>query len=137
MKGGRRQSRRQRRRHSRRQQRQRQRQQKKQTGGSGQYAHIVGNLEPLPEDVPENFIFEDAVIGGRVPREYIPSVEKGFRSVLSKGPIAGFPIVGVKATLEDGSYHDVDSSDMAFQTCARAGFREAFLATKPVLMTNR
>ncbi|MFM7522421.1 MAG: elongation factor G, partial [Planctomycetota bacterium] len=88
---------------------------KKQTGGSGQYAHIIGHLEPLPEDTPENFIFEDAVVGGRVPREYIPSVEKGFRAVLDKGPIAGFPIVGVKATLEDGSYHDVDSSDMAFQ----------------------
>jgi elongation factor G len=107
---------------------------KKQTGGSGQYAHIIGHLEPLPEESTENFIFEDAVVGGRVPREYIPSVEKGFRAVLGKGPIAGFPIVGVKATLEDGSYHDVDSSDMAFQTCARAGFREAFLNTKPVLL---
>ena len=107
---------------------------KKQSGGSGQYAHIIGHLEPLPEDSAENFIFEDKVIGGRVPREYIPSVEKGFRAVLDKGPIAGFPIVGVMATLEDGSYHDVDSSDMAFQICARAGFREAFLATKPVLL---
>ena len=107
---------------------------KKQTGGSGQYAHIIGHLEPLPEESTDNFIFEDAVVGGRVPREYIPSVEKGFRAVLNKGPIAGFPIVGVKATLEDGSYHDVDSSDMAFQTCARQGFREAFLATKPVLL---
>ena len=107
---------------------------KKQTGGSGQYAHIIGHLEPLPEESTDNFVFEDAVVGGRVPREYIPSVEKGFRAVLNKGPIAGFPIVGVKATLEDGSYHDVDSSDMAFQTCARAGFREAFLATKPVLL---
>ncbi len=107
---------------------------KKQSGGSGQYAHIVGHLEPLPEEETENFIFEDKVIGGRVPREYIPSVEKGFRAVLDKGPIAGFPIVSVKATLEDGSYHDVDSSDMAFQICARAGFREAFLATKPVLL---
>ena len=107
---------------------------KKQTGGSGQYAHIIGHLEPLPDDATENFDFEDAVVGGRVPREYIPSVEKGFRAVLNKGPIAGFPIVGVKATLEDGSYHDVDSSDMAFQICARAGFREAFLNTKPVLL---
>jgi len=107
---------------------------KKQTGGSGQFAHIVGALEPLPDDSPETFIFENAVIGGRVPKEYIPSVEKGFRASLSKGPIAGFPIVGVKASLTDGSYHDVDSSDMAFQICARAGFREAFLATKPVLL---
>jgi len=107
---------------------------KKQTGGSGQFAHIVGRLDPLPEDAPEIFEFEDAVVGGRVPREYIPSVEKGFRASLAKGPIAGFPIVGVKATLSDGSYHDVDSSDMAFQICARAGFREAFLNTKPVLL---
>ncbi|MFM8494551.1 MAG: elongation factor G [Planctomycetia bacterium] len=107
---------------------------KKQTGGSGQFAHIVGRLDPLPEDAAETFEFEDAVVGGRVPREYIPSVEKGFRASLAKGPIAGFPIVGVKATLSDGSYHDVDSSDMAFQICARAGFREAFLNTKPVLL---
>jgi len=107
---------------------------KKQTGGSGQYAHIVGRLEPLPEDSEENFEFVNKVVGGRVPKEYIPSVEKGFRFSMDKGPIAGFPIVGVRATLADGSYHDVDSSDMAFQLCARAGFREAFLNTKPVLL---
>ena len=107
---------------------------KKQTGGSGQYAHIVGELSPMPEDTDENFEFENKVVGGRIPREYIPSVEKGFRMSMEKGPIAGFPIVGVKATLADGSYHDVDSSDMAFQLCARTGFREAFLKTKPVLL---
>jgi elongation factor G len=107
---------------------------KKQTGGSGQYAHIVGDLAPMPEESEENFEFENKVVGGRIPREYIPSVEKGFRMSMEKGPIAGFPIVGVKATLADGSYHDVDSSDMAFQLCARTGFREAFLKTKPVLL---
>ena len=107
---------------------------KKQTGGSGQYAHIVGELSPMPEDADENFEFLNKVVGGRIPREYIPSVEKGFRMSMEKGPIAGFPIVGVKATLADGSYHDVDSSDMAFQLCARTGFREAFLKTKPVLL---
>jgi len=107
---------------------------KKQTGGSGQFAHIVGSLEPLPEDAEDNFEFVNKVVGGRVPKEYIPSVEKGFRFSMDKGPIAGFPIVGVRATLADGSYHDVDSSDMAFQLCARAGFREAFLNTKPVLL---
>ena len=107
---------------------------KKQTGGSGQYAHIVGDLAPMPEEAEENFEFENKVVGGRIPREYIPSVEKGFRMSMEKGPIAGFPIVGVKATLADGSYHDVDSSDMAFQLCARTGFREAFLKTKPVLL---
>jgi len=107
---------------------------KKQTGGSGQYAHIKGHFEPLPEDAPEAFEFEDKVIGGRIPREYIPSVEKGYRDSLSKGPVAGYPIVGVKTVLEDGSYHDVDSSDMAFQTCARGCFRETFLKMKPVLL---
>jgi elongation factor G len=107
---------------------------KKQTGGSGQYAHIKGRFELLPEDAPDIFEFEDKVIGGRVPREYIPSVQKGFRDSLSKGPLAGFPIVGVKTILEDGSYHEVDSSDMAFQICARGCFRETFLKMKPVLL---
>jgi elongation factor G len=107
---------------------------KKQTGGSGQYAHIVGRFEPLPDTEPENFIFEDEVVGGRVPREYIPSVEKGFRDCLTKGPLAGFPIVSIKCILNDGSYHDVDSSDMAFQICARGCFRETFLKMKPVLL---
>ncbi len=107
---------------------------KKQTGGSGQYAHIVGKMEVLPDDAPEIFEFEDKVVGGRIPREYIPSVEKGFRDSLGKGPVAGYPIVGVKLILEDGSYHDVDSSDMAFQICARGCFRETFLKTDPVLL---
>jgi elongation factor G len=108
---------------------------KKQSGGSGQFAHIVGALEPIGEEESEvQFIFEEKVVGGRVPREYIPSVEKGFRSSLDKGPVAGYPIIGVKATLEDGSYHDVDSSDMAFQICGRNCFRETFLKTKPVLL---
>jgi elongation factor G len=107
---------------------------KKQTGGSGQYAHIVGRLEPLPENTEEPFEFEEKVVGGRVPKEYIPSVEKGFRQSIAKGPLAEFPIVGVKAILEDGSYHEVDSSDMAFQICARNCFRETFLKTKPVLL---
>ncbi len=107
---------------------------KKQTGGSGQYAHIVGRLEPLEEDSTEAFIFEEKVVGGRIPKEYIPSVEKGFRQALPKGPVAGYPIIGVKAVLTDGSYHDVDSSDMAFQICGRNCFNETFLNTKPVLL---
>ena len=107
---------------------------KKQTGGSGQYAHIVGRLQLVGSDDELAFEFEEHIVGGRIPREYIPSVEKGFRSALSKGPVAGFPIIGIKVDLEDGSYHDVDSSDMAFQTCARNCFREAFLKMKPVLL---
>ena len=94
----------------------------------------IGKLECLPEDSTEVFEFEEKVVGGRIPKEYIPSVEKGFRDSLNKGPVAEFPIVGVKAILEDGSYHDVDSSDMAFQVCARSCFRETFLKTKPVLL---
>jgi elongation factor G len=107
---------------------------KKQSGGSGQYAHIKGYLEPLPEDSEEAFVFEETVVGGRVPREYIPSVEKGFRNSISKGPLGEFPIVGVKMVLEDGSYHEVDSSDMAFQICAQGCFRETLLNAKPVLL---
>jgi elongation factor G len=109
---------------------------KKQTGGSGQFAHIVGSIGPLGEDddADEVFIFEENVTGGRIPKEYIPSVEKGFRQSLAKGPVAGYPIVGVKTILDDGSYHEVDSSDMAFQTCARNCFRQTFLKAGPVLL---
>lgn len=107
---------------------------KKQTGGSGQYAHIVGRFELLPEDAPEPFAFEEEVVGGRVPKQYIPSVEKGFRDCLVKGPVAGFPVIGLKAVLSDGSYHEVDSSDRAFQTCAQGCFRETFMKTRPVLL---
>ena len=107
---------------------------KKQTGGSGQFAHIVGRFEPLPDDAEEAFVFEEKIVGGRIPKEYIPSVEKGFRQSLDKGPVAGYPILGVYAFLEDGSYHDVDSSDMAFQLCARGCFRETFLKMKPALL---
>ena len=107
---------------------------KKQTGGSGQYAHIVGKLECLEDGEEETFTFEETIVGGRIPKEYIPSVEKGFREAIVKGPLADFPIVGVKALLEDGSYHEVDSSDMAFQICAKNCFRETFLKTKPVLL---
>jgi elongation factor G len=107
---------------------------RKQTGGSGQFAHIVGQLEPLPEDSAETFVFEENVVGGRIPKEYIPSIEKGFRQALPKGPVAGFPIIGIKGIVNDGSYHEVDSSDMAFQICGRNCFNETFLKTKPVLL---
>ena len=107
---------------------------RKQTGGSGQYAHIKGYLDPLPEGAPEPFVFENKVTGGRIPSEYIPSVEKGYRDSLFKGPLAGYEVLGVKMVLEDGSYHDVDSSDMAFQICARDCFRETFRKAEPVLL---
>jgi elongation factor G len=107
---------------------------RKQTGGSGQYAHVVGVMVPIPADSPEPFIFENEVTGGRIPSEYIPSVEKGFRNSLVKGPVAGYEVLGVKMVLQDGSYHDVDSSDMAFQICARDCFRETFRKSDPVLL---
>ncbi|HMB06488.1 MAG TPA: EF-Tu/IF-2/RF-3 family GTPase, partial [Isosphaeraceae bacterium] len=107
---------------------------RKQTGGSGQYAHVIGAMEPLPADSSEPFEFVNEVTGGRIPSEYIPSVEKGFRDSMAKGPVAGFEVIGVKMVLQDGSYHDVDSSDMAFQICARDCFRETFRKADPVLL---
>lgn len=107
---------------------------RKQTGGVGQFAHIIGRLEPLPEDSPHPFVFESRVAGGRIPREFIPAVEKGLRQAIAKGPLAGYPVVGLKVILEDGSYHEVDSSDLAFQICAQTAMREAFPRTRPVLL---
>ena len=107
---------------------------KKQTGGSGQYAHIVGRMEPLPEDAEETFEFEENIVQGRIPKQYIPSIEKGFRESLAKGPVAQYPVVHVKMIVEDGSYHDVDSSDRAFQIASRNCFRETFRKAKPALL---
>ena len=107
---------------------------RKQTGGAGQYAHVVGRLVPLPPNGENDYEFENKVTGGRVPSEYIPSVDKGFQMARSKGPIAGFEVVGVKMVLEDGSSHAVDSSDLAFQICARAAFRQVVREAKPVLL---
>ena len=107
---------------------------KKQTGGAGQYAHVAGSLEPLPDDCDDGYLFENNVTGGRIPTEYIPSVDKGFQSMLGKGPVAGYQIIGVKMILDDGSHHPVDSSDMAFQICARDAFRETFLKSRPALL---
>ena len=107
---------------------------KKQTGGAGQFAHIVGRLEVFKGTDDEPFVFEDNIVGGRIPRQYIPSIEKGFRGCLEKGPVARYPVIGVRVELDDGSYHDVDSSDKAFQTAAAACFRENFRKMKPVLL---
>ncbi len=107
---------------------------RKQTGGSGQYAHVVGKLIPLPDDAEDDYEFESTVKGGRIPTEYIPSCDKGFQSARGKGPLAGFEIVKVKVLLEDGTYHSVDSSDLAFQICARDAFVEAFKRSQPALL---
>lgn len=104
----------------------------RQSGGKGQYGHVVLTLEPL--EPGGGFVFEDATKGGVVPREYIPSVEKGIREALNTGVIAGYPIVDLKATLTFGSYHDVDSSEMAFRMAAILGFRAAAKLAEPVLL---
>jgi elongation factor G len=96
---------------------------KKQTGGTGQFARVKLVFEPNPDG--EDFVFESKIVGGAVPKEYIPGVQKGIESVLSSGPLAGFPMLGVKATLIDGAFHDVDSSVLAFEIASRACFREA------------
>lgn len=91
---------------------------KKQTGGSGQYAHVVGVMEPLPEDHPVPYEFVNEITGGRIPKEYIPAVDKGFQRALVKGPLCECEVVGVRMRLQDGSYHEVDSSELAFDICA-------------------
>lgn len=105
---------------------------KKQTGGSGQFARIKIVIEP--NEPGEGFSFESTIVGGSVPREYIPGVQKGIESVMTSGPIAGFPMVDIKAKLIDGAYHDVDSSVLAFEIAGRAGFREAIAKGNPKLL---
>jgi len=105
---------------------------KKQTGGSGQFARVKIVAGPLPP--AGGFEFENEVVGGTVPKEYIPGVEKGLESVLGSGVLAGFPVVDLKVTLIDGAYHDVDSSALAFEICARAALREALQKGSPVLL---
>lgn len=112
---------------------------KKQTGGSGQYGHIVGKMGPMTEeDIAEadgkQMLFLDHVTGGRIPKNFIPAIEKGFQKMMDKGPLAGFPVVEMRIDLDDGSYHDVDSSDMAFMLTAQECFRENFSRMKPALL---
>ncbi|HOA75242.1 MAG TPA: elongation factor G [Phycisphaerae bacterium] len=107
---------------------------RKQTGGSGQYAHVIGKLIPLDEDAGKDYEFENKVTGGRIPTEYIPSCDKGFQSARGKGALAGYEVVRVKILLEDGTSHSVDSSDLAFQICARDAFQEAYRRSKPTLL---
>ena len=104
---------------------------KKQTGGSGQYGRVAGFIEPLAE---KDYEFVDMIKGGAIPNEYIPSCDKGFRKAIEKGSLIGFPIVGVKVTINDGQYHPVDSNDNAFQIAAIGAFREAYEKAKPAIL---
>ena len=104
----------------------------KQTGGRGQYAHVCMRLEPL--DSGRGFEFENLITGGAIPTEYIPAIERGVIAAMEKGPYAGFPVVDMKVTLFDGSFHEVDSSDMAFKQAAGACFRQLFIESQPELL---
>ncbi len=104
---------------------------KKQTGGSGQYGRIAGFMEPLTEG---DYDFVNAIKGGAIPTEYIPACDKGFKSALVKGSLIGFPIVGIKVTINDGQSHPVDSSDMAFQQAAIGAFKDAYSRAKPIIL---
>jgi elongation factor G len=107
---------------------------KKQTGGSGQFAKVQVTFAPLVTTEGELYEFENAVTGGRIPREYIPSVDAGIQSAMQQGVLAGFPVVGVKASLIDGAYHDVDSSEMAFKIAGSMVFKEGVKRADPVLL---
>ncbi len=104
---------------------------KKQTGGAGQYGHVFLELEPLPDG---DFAFGERVVGGAVPKNFFPAVEKGVREALEAGPLAGYPVVNLKVTLTDGTYHDVDSNEMAFKIASKEAFKKGVLAAKPVLL---
>jgi elongation factor G len=104
---------------------------KKQTGGAGQFGRVAGYMEPIEN---EEFVFDNQIVGGSIPTEYIPSCEKGFRSSLEKGPLLGFPVTGIKITINDGQSHAVDSSDMAFQAAARGAFKEGYSKAKPIIL---
>lgn len=103
---------------------------KKQSGGSGDYAHVIGKIEPCEQ----LFVFESRVVGGAIPKEYIPACEKGFRDAIASGLLIGYPITGVKVILEGGSYHNVDSSELAFRVAAKQGFQQAYPKAKPIIL---
>ncbi len=109
---------------------------KKQTGGSGQYGHVVGtlHLNEAPKSEENSHEFVNSTVGGSIPREFIPGVEKGYREVLDKGPLGGFKVINTKFELKEGTYHAVDSSEMAFKIAARMAFKQAFLESKPVIL---
>jgi len=107
---------------------------KKQTGGQGQFSRVAGFMEPIDSEEGKDYEFVDKVVGGSIPREYIGSCDKGFRSCLERGSLIGFPIIGVRCVINDGAYHDVDSSDMAFQIGARYAFRQGFQKAAPLIL---
>ena len=106
---------------------------KKQTGGSGQYGRVAGFMEPISD---KDYEFVDSIKGGAIPNEYIPSCDKGFKKAMEKGTLIGAPVVNVRCTINDGQYHPVDSSDIAFQTAAIGAFREGYLKAKRAFLAS-
>jgi elongation factor G len=104
----------------------------RQSGGKGQFGHVV--LEIIPQERGQGYVFENAIVGGTIPKEYIPAVDKGIQEAMTTGPLAGFPVVDIKIRLIDGSYHEVDSSEMAFKIAGSMGFKEGFHKASPVLL---
>jgi elongation factor G len=107
---------------------------KKQSGGKGQFGRVAGFIEPLPADFVGTYEFVDEIVGGVIPRNFIPACDKGFTEAVKTGRLIGFPIVGVRVTIEDGAYHDVDSDELSFKTAAIMGFREAYERAAPVVL---
>jgi elongation factor G len=107
---------------------------KKQTGGKGQFARVLGYVEPLPNDAVEQYEFVDDTVGGSIPREFIPACEKGFKEAVQKGSLIGFPVVGVRVVVNDGQFHAVDSSEQAFKTASIMAFREGYAAAKATIL---
>ncbi len=106
---------------------------KKQSGGHGQYGDVLMDFEPC-DDITVPYVFEEKIFGGSVPKQYFPAVEKGIQESVKAGPLAGYPVVGIKATLVDGSYHPVDSSEMAFKTATSMAFKDGFMQAKPTIL---
>ncbi len=106
----------------------------RQTGGSGQYGHVVVEFEPLPEDSAENFIFENKIVGGTIPKEYIGPTQRGIEEAMSGGVLAGYPVTHIKATLVDGSWHEVDSSEIAFKIAGSLALKEGVQRGNPILL---
>jgi elongation factor G len=104
---------------------------KKQTGGAGQYGRVAGYMEPYPD---EHFVFENNIVGGKIPTQFIPSCEKGFKQSMDKGPKMEFPVTGIKVVINDGASHSVDSSEMAFIAAAKSAFREGYFKASPAIL---
>jgi len=109
---------------------------KKQTGGQGQFARVIGHIEPMEpdEETGQDTEFENLIMGATIPEQYIPGIENGFNEAIEKGSLSGNPITGCRFVLKDGTYHQVDSSELAFRLCTIYAFREAYKAAKPIIL---